>query len=246
MTDPMRPRDETRSRIVAVATALLENGGATALTTRAVAQAAGVQAPTIYRLFGDKDGLLEAVAEHVMTQYVAKKAAVVAAATATGADPLEDLRSGWITQIRFGIEHPELYVLMSDPERGRRSAAARAGRQVLTDRVTRVAAAGRLRVPVDRAVDMISAAGNGVVLTTLVGTPDDRDAGLPTAMWEAIAAQIFTPDDDLEAGPQGPLGSAVALRAAVTDLPGLRDTERALLAEWLERVIAALTTPPPR
>ncbi|WP_338419811.1 TetR family transcriptional regulator [Streptomyces klenkii] len=33
------------------------------MTTRAVAAAAGVQAPAIYRLFGDKDGLLEAVAE---------------------------------------------------------------------------------------------------------------------------------------------------------------------------------------
>ncbi|WP_328341958.1 helix-turn-helix domain-containing protein [Micromonospora sp. NBC_00421] len=38
-------------------------GGARAVTTRGVAERARVRAPTIYRLFGDKDGLVEAVAE---------------------------------------------------------------------------------------------------------------------------------------------------------------------------------------
>ena len=47
---------------------------AAAVTTRAVADAAGVQAPTLYRLFGDKDGLMEAVAEHVMAAFVHAKA----------------------------------------------------------------------------------------------------------------------------------------------------------------------------
>ena len=49
-----------------VAARLLREQGAAAVTTRAVAMAAGVQAPTIYRLFGDKDGLLDAVAEYVL------------------------------------------------------------------------------------------------------------------------------------------------------------------------------------
>ena len=38
-----------------------------------MAEAAGVQPPTLYRLFGDKDGLIDAVAEHVMATYVAAK-----------------------------------------------------------------------------------------------------------------------------------------------------------------------------
>ncbi|MGI8416298.1 MAG: TetR family transcriptional regulator, partial [Nakamurella sp.] len=62
---------------------------------RGVAEAAGLQAPTLYRLFGDKDGLLDAVAEHVMATYVSVKAAIVEAATADDADPLDDLRAGW-------------------------------------------------------------------------------------------------------------------------------------------------------
>ena len=62
---------DARSRIVDAAARLLREHGPAAVTTRGVAEAAGVQAPTIYRLFGDKDGLLEAVAEHVMAGYVA-------------------------------------------------------------------------------------------------------------------------------------------------------------------------------
>src|SRR5579862_10063683 len=59
-------RRETRDNLVEVAARLLREQGAAAVTTRAVAEAAGVQAPTIYRLFGDKDGLLDAAAEHVV------------------------------------------------------------------------------------------------------------------------------------------------------------------------------------
>ncbi|MGF2047081.1 helix-turn-helix domain-containing protein, partial [Enterococcus gallinarum] len=57
-------RDDVRERIIAAAADLLQDGGTAAVTTRAVAERASTQAPTIYRLFGDKDGLLDAVAEH--------------------------------------------------------------------------------------------------------------------------------------------------------------------------------------
>ena len=62
--------DNTRARIVAAAAGLLTKGGREAVSTRAVSAAAGVQAPTIYRLFGDKQGLLEAVASHGFTTYL--------------------------------------------------------------------------------------------------------------------------------------------------------------------------------
>ncbi len=65
-----------------------------------------MQAPAIYRLFGDKDGLLEAVAEHVMDGYVAEKSAHVAA---TEIDPVEDLRAGWTSHVEFGLANPALF-----------------------------------------------------------------------------------------------------------------------------------------
>ena len=117
-------RDETRERIVATAAELLARGGREAVTTRAVATAAGVQPPTIYRLFGDKVGLLDAVAEHGFQAYLADKGA------GPSADPVEDLRAGWDLHVGFGLANPGLYALMyGDPRPGAASLRRRARRR---------------------------------------------------------------------------------------------------------------------
>ncbi|GJM37091.1 MAG: hypothetical protein DHS20C19_04580 [Acidimicrobiales bacterium] len=59
-----RPRQRTpelREKILDVALDLLAVDGPSAVTTRAVATAAGTSAPAIYELFGDKSGLVRAV-----------------------------------------------------------------------------------------------------------------------------------------------------------------------------------------
>lgn len=232
-------REDTRSRIVGVAARLLQEQGPAAVTTRGVAEAAGVQPPAIYRLFGDKDGLLDAVAEHVLATYVSAKAAVVAAAATQDVDPLADLRAGWDTQIEFGLANPAVFRLLSDPDRAVPSLAAQAGKRVLASRVHRVAAIGRLRVSERRAVDLIQAAGTGTLQTLLATSPGQRDPGLADAMYDAVLRQIVTdaagPSDD------GPLAAAVACRAVAPRLDVLSDAERRLLAEWLERVVADLS-----
>ncbi|MEV1319761.1 TetR/AcrR family transcriptional regulator [Micromonospora arborensis] len=228
-------RDDVRSGIVAAASQLLREKGASAVTTRAVAQAAGVQAPTIYRLFGDKGGLVDAVAEHVMATYVAAKAA--AAETAEG-DPVADLRSGWRVHLEFGLANPELYALIGTRGRGGPSPATAAGIEVLRTRVRRLAAAGLLRVDEQRALMMIHAAGNGTILALLATPEDRRDPGLSDAMFDAVLSSILvttpaTPDTTMSA-------VAVTFATVVPDLPGLSDAERALMAEWLNR---SLSTP---
>ena len=70
---PAPGREHQRRRIVEAAADLLERGGREAVTTRAVADAAGLQPPVIYRLFGDKDGLLDAVARYGFAKFVAGK-----------------------------------------------------------------------------------------------------------------------------------------------------------------------------
>src|SRR5487761_1796673 len=109
MSDPAAPpsRDAVRARLVDVAAGLLAAQGPEAVTTRSVALAAGVQAPTIYRLFGDKNGLLDAVAEHGFAAYMARKPPVDA-----DADPVESLRAGWELHVGFGLANPELFRLM--------------------------------------------------------------------------------------------------------------------------------------
>src|ERR1700712_4800972 len=238
MTEVIKNRADTRSRIVDAAARLLQKDGPTAVTTRGVADAAGVQAPAIYRLFGDKDGLLEAVAEHVMSTYVAAKAAIVAAASAAEMDPLQDLWAGWNTQMDFGLANPVLFRLLSDPERVSHSPAARSGKRVLEARVHRIAVTGRLRVSEERAVDLIQAAGIGTISTLLFTPPGQRDPGLADNMFQAVLDQMLT--SAAERAEDGPKPIAVAFRAIAPGLSMLSEAERQLLAEWLDRAIAGL------
>lgn len=233
--DGTRSRDDTRARIVDVAARLLREQGPTAVTTRGVAEAAGVQAPAIYRHFGDKDGLLDAIAEHVMATYVSSKAAVVEAASAQDIDPLDDLRAGWDTQIDFGLANPALFRLLSDPDRVLPSPAARAGKHVLQSRVHRVAVTGRLRVSERLAVDLIQAAGIGTIQTLLSTPGDQRDACLAESMYDAVLRQILT--DAPDPAEDRVSAAAVALRAMSLQLDMLSQAEQQLLAEWLDRAI---------
>ncbi|GIF17901.1 AcrR family transcriptional regulator [Actinoplanes tereljensis] len=216
--------DEVRAAIIEAGSRLLREEGARGVTTRAVSQAAGVQPPTIYRLFGDKDGLLDALAEHAMAAYVGEKA------IDAERDPLTDLRDGWRGHLAFGLANPDLFQLLSDPHR-RGSPAVAAGDQILRRRVHRLAAAGMLRVSEERAVEMIQAAGRGAVLAMLTG----NDPGLGDAMFDAITAAVLTD------GPAVPSNEArtvaVAFAAIIDQLPALSDAERALMAEWLARAI---------
>lgn len=240
MTDPS-PRDETRARIVAAAADLLHEHGPAAVTTRAVADEAGVQAPTIYRLFGDKDGLLEAVAEHAIGVFAAEKARAVQSAAQQDTDPVEDLRTGWAMTIGFGLANPHLFALLADPERGRRSAAARAGTRLLADRVHRVAEVGRLAVPEDRAVHLVHAAGTGAVLAVLAMAPEDRDPSIADDAFAAVLDRILVPAaaTDAGSGSTDPVASAaITLRAAADGLDALSPGERVVLVEWLDRVVA--------
>ena len=238
MTDPANSRHtphDVRGRLVDVAARLLGEHGPAAVTTRGVAQAAGVQAPTIYRLFGDKDGLLKAVAEPVMATYVRATSAAADSADAAQRDPVADLRDGWDAHVAFGLANPALFALLHDPQRAATSPASAAGLDVLRARVHRVAAAGRLRVSEQRAVDILHAAGTGTVLTLLTTPAHRRDPDLADAMWVAASQTVID-----EAAPTGPgAATAVHFRTVLAQLPALSDAERALMAEWLDRAIDA-------
>lgn len=232
-------RCDTRSQVIDVAARLLREDGPAAVTTRGVAHGAGVQAPTIYRLFGDKDGLLEAVAEHVMASHVSAKAATVEAASAAEVDPLDDLRTGWEMQIDFGFANPAIFRLLTEPDRALHSPAAQAGKRILESRVHRVAQAGRLRVTERRAVDLIQAAGTGAIQTLLATPPEYRDPGLTDAIYAAVLRQIL--NEAPEHADDGAMASVVAFRAIAPQLDMLSGAERRLLRDWLDRAVDSLS-----
>jgi AcrR family transcriptional regulator len=231
---------DPRERTIRAAVELLASGGRDAVSTRSVCAAAHVQTPTIYRHFGDMGGLLDAAVSRSFENYLQAKRT-----RSREPDPVNDLRRGWDLHVEFGLTNPGVYALLyGDPRPDNRPAAMREGDAILRGLVQRIAKAGRLRVDVDRAVQMIHSACRGVTLN-LISTPvAERDQGLSTATREAIMSVLttdaLTPEDgeeDLRAR------HAVALKAVLGESPALTRAETALLSDWLDRLTARSSRP---
>ncbi|TDC86879.1 TetR/AcrR family transcriptional regulator [Actinomadura sp. 7K507] len=227
-------RDATRERIIKAAYDLLGEGGREALSTRAICAEAGVQSPVIYRLFGDKQGLLDAVAAHGFESYLADKASL-----GETSDPVDDLRRGWDLHVGFGLSNPALYSLIyGDARPGVETPAARQAAAMLARHVSRIAAAGRLRVSEERAALLIHSAGRGMTFT-LISLPEDRrDPALSALAREAAIAAVTSGTAPADAT-DDPVSKAIALRAVAPELTGLTPAEHVLLTEWMDRVTAA-------
>ncbi|HEX6341116.1 TetR/AcrR family transcriptional regulator [Umezawaea sp.] len=228
-------RDLTRERIIGAASDLLAEGGREALSTRAVCTASGVQSPTLYRIFGDKQGLLDAVASHGFEVYLRSKTSLVETD-----DPVEDLRHGWDLHVDFGVRNPALYSLIyGDARPGVESPAARQASAVLAGKIRRVAEAGRLRVTEERAAHLVHAAGCGMTFT-LISLPEaERDPALSLLARESTIAAVTTEGVAPDRSGVDPVTTAVALRAVVPTLTALSAPERVLLEEWLNRIASS-------
>ncbi|WP_069159660.1 TetR/AcrR family transcriptional regulator [Nocardia altamirensis] len=225
----------TRERILNAAADLLATGGTEAVSTRAVAAAANVQAPTLYRLFGDKQGLLDAVTAHGFASYLAAKKTL-----APTGDAIADLARGWDSHVEFGLTHPAFYVLMYGvPQPERRPAAAEEAHQLLMGLLEQAAAAGRLRTPADAAARLILATNTGVTLS-LIATPSaDRDPELSARTRDIVLAAISTGPEPTDTTAATLASRALALDATLDDnAHPLSTTETALLHEWLQRIAA--------
>lgn len=220
-------------RILAAAADLLRAGGIDAVSTRAVATEAGVQPPTIYRQFGDKDGLLDAVTRHVLESYIDRKRLL----TDPDADPALILRELWDLHVEFGMQQPHCYLLTYG--QGRRTSAADETVSILGEVIGRLGAAGRLTMSVRRATDYFRASGTGFVMSQLSLASEERDAELSGIIFENTLAAVSTDGrrgrgrkaNDVRA-------RAVALREALPEsrTPALSAAEQGLLAEWLDRL----------
>ena len=239
-----KTKPDARARIVRAAAELLETGGRSAVTTRAVSAAAGVQPPAIYRQFGDMQGLLGVVARETLAFHVREQAT-----RAPTNDPVEDLRRGWDLHVGFGLAHPDAFALLySAPSVAAHTSVIREGVAVLEGLVARIAEAGRLRVDVVHATALIHAAGTGVTLALAATPPEERDPRLSDTMREAILAAVTVPAS-AKAPNRGPDAAsaaervavhAVALRALLSEAPGvLSAAERTLLSDWLDRLATA-------
>ena len=230
---PIDPRATSTDRLLEAAAELLREGGVEAVSTRAVAAAAGTQPPILYRKFGDKNGLLNAVALHILEGYLVKKRKILRQSN----DPVSDLRQLWDLFVAFGFAQPDCFALIyGHARRGDAiSAAADTTVSMLQGAISRIAEGGGLRMSVERATALFQSCGVGFVITQLATPAGQRDPELSEVARENAIASIVTASRPATIRATS-AGRATALRQALDDDVPLTPAERALLAEWLDRI----------
>jgi len=230
-----------RDDILAAAAELLAQSGSGDVSTRAICERAGVQAPTLYRHFGDKDALLAAVVDEAFEQYLGSKRLVVPTD-----DPVERLRNGWDSHNAWGLAHPAYYRIIFSPAATAATApvAAAEAMGILRSHLDACAEAGLLRIAPDVAAQMIMAANVGVTLMQISRPGLYPDPELSTRVRDSLHARVFREREPAQTQAPAPAVRADAAATATTlaallrsdDSSPLTPTERALLLDWLARL----------
>jgi AcrR family transcriptional regulator len=227
-------KSSARDRLLFAAAKLLDEAQGAPVSTRAVCEVAGVQAPTLYHHFGNKQGLFDAVLEYGMGQYVTS----TRAAAAPGGDLVSDLRHGWDSHVQYGLDHPAFYVLLyGQIAPGKPCAVTAVAEAMLLELLTGLAAEERLRVPAAEAAAQIVAANVGITLTLIAQPAGRADLGLSHRLRDNIIDGLIRPVPTDDASSVTEAASAF-IDAVDTDPAhgGLTAGERNLLDEWLHRM----------
>lgn len=185
--------------------------------------------PVLYRLFGDKEGLLSAAADRVWGEYLDSKRAAV-----PSEDPLQDLREGWDTHTAFALAHPHAYRLVFATSLSPPPEAADEAMGLLQGVLKRLAAQGRLKARPAEAARIVMAANSGVALALILRPGQFPDPSLSVSVRESTVRSITLDADTSEA--DALRIAATTVQAGVQDTTVFTDGESALLTEWLERI----------
>ena len=146
---------------------LLATGGRSAVTTRAVSAAAGVQPPRSIATSATCMDLLDVAARDTLAVHAARTGDPPHSLN----DPVDDLRRGWDLHIAFGLAHPDAFALLySAPSVDASIPVIHEGVAVLQASSPASPRPGGSCVDAAHATDLIHAAGTGVALT-LAATP---------------------------------------------------------------------------
>jgi AcrR family transcriptional regulator len=226
----VRTRQPARERLLEAAAELLVRDGE--LSTRAVCEAAGVGAPTLYHHFGDKDGLVEAAIATAYESSLKRKRT-----RRPSGDPVEDIHRGWDEHVRFAREHPAFYRLMYAyaDARPEPPTPAQEAREIVMREIGRAAEAGRLRVDPELAAETIGTAVRGVGAMAAATRETASADTVNELIRDAVLGALFTGAGDESDGPAAAHAAALAglVRAGGA---GLSAAEAGLLEEWLDRL----------
>jgi AcrR family transcriptional regulator len=103
-----REKEELKQRILDAARELFVRDGYENVSMRKIAEKIEYSPATIYTYFEDKDEILDSLCEETFRYLHEHK---LAAFQRMKGDPLELLKKGMETYIRFGLEHPNHYIV---------------------------------------------------------------------------------------------------------------------------------------
>lgn len=191
-----RPRvhdDALRTRMIERAAAIIAERGAAGLSLRRLADESGTSTSAVYALFGNRDGLVRAVAEEAFRRFAAHLAAVEQTE-----DPLADMLTLGVAYRASALAEPFFYQVMFDSGPARvpvGDVAAQPAFAVLRAAVRRCQDAGLLpaQPPAEAMAFSIWGHVHGLVALELAGlmpgTPQEREAGYVAALRAAGAGQ---------------------------------------------------------
>ncbi len=236
--DGLPERTSAKERLLDAAATLLAESKGEPVSTRQITDMAGVKAPTLYHHFGDKEGLFYAVVNRGFERYLSNERALE-----SSGDPVQDIRRHWDTHVRFGLDQPELYVVMFGNVRPERRPAIVADAEGFLEELLEVAAErGMLRVTPHEAARSILATNVGVTLMLIAEKAEKRNLALSSLTREAVfsAVLVEAAADPPEGAPGQPsyVMAAIALNASLqaSHPEQLTGTEMKLFLEWLHRI----------
>ena len=225
----------TREEIIRATAELLAASETGDVSTREICERAGIQAPTLYRQFGDKDRLIATVVDEAFSRHLDPKRV-----PAPDADPVQVVRDDWDAHTAWALEHPVFYRLIFSPFVSGSRAAADAHAFLQRD-LERAAAVGLLTVSASVAAQMILSANVGACLMIINRGAEFDDPSLSGRLRDAIHAQVF--GDSVFTAPTGANAARTAadtearlaavastLAALLHDSPAAEDLTPALFA----------------
>ncbi|MFJ8300636.1 TetR/AcrR family transcriptional regulator [Streptomyces sp. NPDC094447] len=219
-----------RARILEATEELLATKDALSISTRAICDRAKVGMPEIYRQFGDKQGLLTAVADAGFARFLAEKRR-----NPLTDDPVEDLRTAWDSHVAFALRNPHLYRLMFTPAGDAKPGAVKEAQAILLKAVERCRDAGRLRTSPELAGRSILSANVGVCMMALSFPDLFGDSDTSPAVRDAVIGKVT--GDERE---DDRIGTATVLaQALVGTLTGAAHPD----GDALDRLAGALLPP---
>jgi len=191
-------REDTRRSILDAAESLLVEDGYERFSMRRLANRCGYTAPTIYHYFGDKRRLIDAVLDHGFGRILDRLREVP-----RSTDPAEDVRAQLEAFVRFSLENPTHYRLLSlpRPDDAPPSPSEQTARQQLELPLAALLRQDRLRASsVEQAVQCVWVVLHGVI-SLRTTRPDARfTEKLEAFALDTLLRGLIAPSDGAEEG----------------------------------------------